>query len=100
MNDTPKIFLFVTTRYSSGDVVGAALAEDGHGLAGHFSSNESFLKHDLGLTSIWKHDRYKAHYPDGYELAWLDKPDDDPRCVKAMELNEQLFALEAKAAGE
>jgi hypothetical protein len=64
----PKIFVFINSRYESGDVVGSALAEDGEFLAGHLSSNDSWFQHDMGLCSDWKHDKYKAHYPDGYEL--------------------------------
>ena len=58
-----------------GDVMGYALAEDGEGLASHYSSSVSFSKHDMGLTSDWKHENYKAHYPDGFELEWIDEAD-------------------------
>jgi hypothetical protein len=49
-----------------------AIAEDGNVLAKHLSSNTHWAKHDIGITSDWKHNYYKAHYPDGYELVWLD----------------------------
>jgi hypothetical protein len=55
-----------------GDVIAYALAEDGEGLASHYCSSMSFAKHDIGLTSDWKHDIYKKRYPDGYELEWID----------------------------
>lgn len=83
----PKIFLFcVATGQGSGavngstpcgDVIGYALAEDGKGLAMHLSSNVGFAKHDLGLTSDWKHSYYDKHYPDGYDLEWIDEADLD-----------------------
>lgn len=40
-------------------------------VANHWSSGEHWCKHDMGITSDWKHDIYKEMYPDGYELVWL-----------------------------
>lgn len=40
-------------------------------IAQHCSSGMTWCKHDMGITSDWKHDIYDAMYPDGYELAWL-----------------------------
>lgn len=59
-----------------GDVSGAAVAEDGTYLAGHLSSSMGWFRHDMGLASNWKHDKYAAHYPDGYELVEAEPPDD------------------------
>lgn len=55
-----------------GDVLGMALAEDGTGIAEHLSSSVDFAKHDMGLTSDWKHEYYREHAPGGYELEWVD----------------------------
>jgi hypothetical protein len=55
-----------------GDVMGEALAEDGTGLGGHLSSSVAFARHDMGLTSDWKHNIYAAHYPSGYRLEWVE----------------------------
>jgi len=71
--------------------IGCALAEDGECLASHCSSDEIFSKHDMGLTSDCKHDRYDKKYSDGYELidvneiskSFLENPD----FAKAVELN-------------
>lgn len=68
----PKIYIFVNEKLGSGDVIGLALAEDGHCLASHLSSHEGFLKFDMGLTSTRKHEAYKNHYPEGFELVWVD----------------------------
>lgn len=73
-----------------GDVLGCALAENGHCLAEHLSSSVSFAKHDMGLTSDWKHEYYTAHAPDGYELEWVDEPKADARWQAALALNKQL----------
>ena len=54
-----------------GDVVGYAMAEDGTVLCSHLSSSQGFCRHDMGLTSDWKHNHYKEHYPEGYELVDL-----------------------------
>ena len=59
-----------------GDVVGYAV--DGLTLKGqmtviasHGSSGETWCKHDMGITSNWKHDIYNMEHPNGYELIWL-----------------------------
>lgn len=54
-----------------GDVLGCAMTEDGCVLAEHLSSSESYCEHDMGITSEWKHDRYREKYPGGFELVWI-----------------------------
>jgi len=83
MEKKPKIYLYcihigtgsgcVGGSTPGGDVIGFALAEDGTCLTSHYSSNESFSKHDIGLTSNWKHEIYEEHYPDGFELEWIEE---------------------------
>ena len=87
----PKIFLYCYPAQGWGahDVIGYALAEDGAGLASHLSSNKSFSQHDMGLTSDWKHESYKKHYPEGFELEWVDDPDNHPGVAAAYALNQQ-----------
>ena len=74
---TPKVYVFVADRCLSGDMVGAAMAEDGTVLGRHICSNESWLRHDL-------HDRpagrsaCEAHYPDGYDLVVLPEGEVPP----------------------
>lgn len=83
-----KIYIFAvptgTSSYGiirdaepTGDVVGYALCEDGHCLARHFSSGVDWSKHDMGITSDWKHNIYKEHCPEGYDLEWIDYEDLD-----------------------
>lgn len=87
----PKIFLWCEPAqfWGHSDVIGYALAEDGKGLASHLSSDVSFSKHDMGLTSNWKHDAYKEHYPDGYEVEWVDDPENHNGWKNAFTLNQQ-----------
>lgn len=64
-----------------GDVQGFAVdgividEEDGkeklNCIAQHWSSGENWCKHDMGITSDWKHDTYKQFHPDGYELEFI-----------------------------
>lgn len=70
----PKIFLFCEP-VSHGDFAAHAIAEDGTGLGGHLSSSVEFAKHDIGLTSDWHHDEFRKHYPNGYEVEWIDQKD-------------------------
>ena len=65
----------IPNPFSLNDVIVAALVEkDGKlcEIASHWSSNEDFAKHDIGLTSDWKHEIYKQEFPEGYELEWVD----------------------------
>lgn len=94
----PKIYLWCVSAEGWGpaDVIGYALAEDGTGLASHLSSCLSWAKHDMGLTSDWKHDGYRKHYPDGFELVWLE-----PEELSGHEaFNAALAINKAKAAEE
>ncbi len=72
-----------------GDVLGCALSEDGLILAEHLSSSEAFARHDLGLTSDWKHDRYREYAPDGYELEWVADRKTHAGWIAAFALNKQ-----------
>jgi hypothetical protein len=76
-----KIFCFINGGNSLGVQV-CALSEDGNGLAGHLSSNEGWAKHDIGINSDWKHEKYKEKYPDGYELIWIDMKGELPEDFK------------------
>ena len=67
-----------------------AICEDGYCLAVHVSSIEGWAKHDIGLTSDWKHEIYREHCPDGYELEWVDKPKEHTGLMAAYELNQKL----------
>jgi hypothetical protein len=89
-----KIFLFCLPYNEKGDVIGYAIAETGEGLASHLSSNIDWSKHDMGLTSNWKHDHYTERFPDGFELIWVDDPDTNSQLQAARDLNEQQYQLE------
>lgn len=67
---TPKIYVFINGSWGP-DVIGYALAEDGTVLNHHISSSEQWLRHDMGVTSDWKHDSYRTHYPDGYDVEYV-----------------------------
>jgi len=89
---TAKIYVFVNARWGTGDVIGVALAEDGHCLASHICSSESFVPHDLGATSTWKHDHYREHFPDGFDVVYVpsDQVADHAGIAAAAKLNKQL----------
>ena len=87
----PRIFLWcVPGGFRSGDVIGYACAEDGTGLGSHLSSSVEFSKHDMGLTSDWKHEAYKKHYPDGFELEWVNNPETHFELSQAIALNKKI----------
>jgi len=37
-------------------------------LASHIYSDPSFMPHDLGITSDWKHETYSEYFPEAWEL--------------------------------
>lgn len=53
-----------------GDIMGYAIY-NGEVIQCHFSSGLTWLKHDMGLTSDWYHDRYKEVCGDDYELVFV-----------------------------
>lgn len=87
-DDLPRIYIWCepAETWGPGHVVGYAMSEDGSALASHVSSNESFSKHDMGVTSDWKHQIYEKKYPDGYEIVWLsaDEREHDEGFQKAL----------------
>lgn len=102
-----KIFLFCIATHTGtgnrsgstpgGDVIGYALSEDGKCLASHLSSSVDFSKHDMGLTSNWKHEYYKE-YDQNYELEWIDedKLDAHPGYISALAKNHARYEQEQK----
>tara|TARA_Y100000034_G_C6778075_1_gene347547 strand:- start:49 stop:438 length:390 start_codon:yes stop_codon:yes gene_type:complete len=68
----PKIFIFCNSCSHEWHSA-SALSEDGHFLAGHVCSDHGFIPHDMGMTSDWKHDDYNKHYPDGWELEYVER---------------------------
>jgi hypothetical protein len=71
-----KIYCFINARGQGGrtDVLVEALCEDGDFLASHRSSNESWAKYDIGVSSEHQHVGYEDHCPGGYTLEWVDYP--------------------------
>lgn len=73
----PKIYIFVVGRFGE-DYSMIAVAEDGEEVAWHVSSTVDYGKYDMGLVgssqgpATKKHDLYRAKYPDGYELKWVE----------------------------
>ncbi len=96
-----KIYCFINGYWvgDPGDLRVTALCEDGHFLAWHISSSESFAKYDIGITSERQHDKYKEHCPDGYELVWCDDLKHDGLQV-AYDRHLELFPEESRKAGK
>ena len=85
-----KIYLtcFPHPAIGEDDVLGQALSEDGKVLASHLSSSIWFSQHDMGLTSNWKHEKYKKYYPDGFDLEWVDNTSTHEGWTQALKLNQ------------
>ena len=84
-----KIYAWVNSGRGTDMQFVSAMAEDGTILAGHLSSSESFAKHDIGIGSDWKHDKYDAHYPEGWAIEWVDDPKSHEGLLAAYELNQK-----------
>lgn len=88
----PKIFVFSNVVGGREGLV-YAMAEDGTVLGSHWCSNESFAPYDLGVvngTRPDRHERYKEHYPKGYEMEFVRVADIDTHegLQKALTLNQ------------
>ena len=93
---TTKIYCWINNP--SPDFMGVlAMADDGVVLAQHISSHKAWAMHDIGITSDWKHDEYRKHCPDGYELEWVDNPETHEGVQAAYALN-QAAREEAEAS--
>lgn len=87
----PKIYCFSNIQ-NGGEGLAIAIAEDGTVLGSHFCSSEIFVPNDLGVTKGTRpdrHERYKAHYPGGYEMEFVRAKDvsKHPKLQAALKLN-------------
>lgn len=82
------IFCFVNSGKGTDWQFVVAMDDAGVVLAEHLSSSDSWAKHDIGLTSDWKHERYREAHPDGYTLEWVDSPSDHVGLGLACERNQ------------
>jgi hypothetical protein len=76
VSNKPKVFCFVNSGAGTDWQHVIAVAEDGEALAGHVSSSKAFAMHDI--TSEAKQGRFRAKYPDGCEVVWMDDPCNHP----------------------
>lgn len=88
---TPKIFVFCNCCSPEWHEM-MAIAEDGHILTGHICSSHGWAWHDMGIDHDgWKRDLYAAHYPQGFEVEWVDgNPLEHPGVKAAYALNQLL----------
>ena len=80
------------------DGIAYAMAEDGTVLGSHWCSNESFVPQDLGILEGYRldrHETYKQHYPDGYEIEFIRSNNvlNHKGLQKAFELNQKQAEL-------
>lgn len=74
-----------------------AVADDGHCLAWHICSSESFMPFDLGIVGERKHENYNRHFGEGnWKLEWIADVPSHEGLQKAFKLNKAL-AKEAEA---
>lgn len=85
-----KIYVFINSGKGTDWIVGMAMAEDGTFIASHVSSHYQWFRHDMGLTSDWKHEHYKKQYPDGYELVEVEDPRNHEGLQAAYKLNQAM----------
>jgi len=94
----PKIYCF-SNVVGGGDGIALALAEDGNVLGSHWCSNECYVSQDLGVAEGYRPDRhetYKEHYPDGYEMEFVPARNvlTHPGLKLAFKRNQELGELE------
>lgn len=75
----PKIFMFCIA-YNGRNVRGLAITEEGELLGEQLSSSPSWSKSDMRAHFV---DAYRAAFPSGYELVWLDPPYRDEAFARA-----------------
>jgi hypothetical protein len=72
VSDKPKIFVFCNGCSKQWHSF-VAIAEDGKVLTGHICSHHGYARHDMGVDeSGLKRDIYARHYPDGFEVEYVE----------------------------
>ncbi len=103
-DDKAEIFCYISGEFDGGpNLTVCALSEDGEFLAGHVSSSEWWAKQDSGFTNpdSCHHEAYRQHYPDGYELVWVEGSiRDHPQGGPALDRNHEKYPGKGKAAVE
>ena len=77
LSELPVIFGF-NNGGSEGFMRAALIAQDGTELGGHLCSSEAYMPADLGVlenTRPDRHNRFKKHYPDGYQMEFVTYED-------------------------
>lgn len=83
-----KIFVFKKGHIGR-DCIVEAIAEDGVHMTSHLSSSVDWAKFDMGCgESKRKHDIYREHFPDGFEVEWVDDPHNHAGFKAAWEPNQ------------
>ena len=70
----PKIYI-TCHEEAEAEFFGQAITEDGVVVCQHISRSVDESKEDMGWTTKRKAPFYKAHYPDGYVLEWVEPED-------------------------
>lgn len=100
---TSRIYCFINGGKGTDWVRAMAMAEDGTCLGQHVSSSDAFAAMDSGFAEApestiapmaWgpnldKRRRFEEHYPEGFDLEWVDDPRTHPGLLAAYELNQQ-----------
>lgn len=90
----PRIYCWINAGKGTDCVVSMAMAEDGTLLTSHVSSSDGFAKGDCGYldTPMGQRKRklFDAHYPDGWEVEWVDDARNHPGLDAAYERNQQM----------
>jgi hypothetical protein len=99
----PRIYCWINQGKGTDWVVSQSMAEDGTALGSHVSSSDYFAVLDSGYAeapeftvapmgwgpNLGKRERFAEHYPDGYDLEWVDDPATHPGLLAAYGLNQQ-----------
>ena len=89
-----KIYCFSNVA-NGGEGVAYAIGDDGVVLGSHFCSNEYYVPMDLGVLEGYRldrHETYKKHFPNGYEMEFVSSVDFDTHkgLQEALKLNSLL----------
>jgi hypothetical protein len=109
----PRIYCFINGGKGTDMVRAMAMAEDGTCLVQHLSSNDDFAQLDSGFAeapaltlapAAWgpnlvTRERFAEHYPDGYDLEWVDDPRSHAGLLAAYALNQEKAKVLAPVPG-
>ena len=97
MDSSPLILVWVEQKKLKGvrevTYIGYTMSQDGSPLGQMAVPSIGWAKDNLGVTTTLRHDKYAEEYPLGFEVCWLEHPEQDARWWRAKFFRDNLWEI-------